>query len=156
LLAAGPGHALEPEQLSGTWIGECSTGQEVVWRLDALGGLRVDDRPATYELTGDTLVVHFEPVDDLGPSGSGEIAVYHVLASSPGSGPRRLFIYGFDLGPRGIFLECEEAPLPEDASPPVPRHPSDPPDPYSGPRAEARARSAAAPGSRTSRDPEPD
>ncbi len=95
--------AVEPQQLEGTWHGEQS-GAEVVWRFDLAGKLKLDGRRASWKVTGDSLLVEFEP---LGDSGSSEKAVYRLVASDPHATYRRLFVYGFDLGQNGLLLTRE-------------------------------------------------
>jgi hypothetical protein len=120
--AAAPAHALDSAKLVGDWVGE-RDGQVIVWRLLEQGRLRIDGRPADFTISTDTLVVRFDPPCQ--PSGTrlaGETAVYRFLVGATNGVPTQLFVYGFDLGPQGIWLEreTEEPPLPEDAAPPVP------------------------------------
>ena len=93
----------EPEHLEGIWHGERS-GAEVLWRFEAAGKLRLDGRRATWKVSGDSLLVEFEPLRDSDPS---EKAVYRFVASDPNAAHRRLFVYGFDLGQNGLLLTRE-------------------------------------------------
>jgi hypothetical protein len=103
VLAAGsPAFGTEPRHFLGTWHGEQS-GAEVVWQFD-LTKLKLDGRRADWKVSGDSLVVEFEP---LGDSATGERAVYHFVVSDPSSTYRRLFLYGFDLGQAGLLLTRE-------------------------------------------------
>jgi hypothetical protein len=104
----------------GVWSGE-RNGQSVTWKLDDAGRLRLDGRPADYLVAGDTVIVRFDAPAAARPGTLRETAVYRFLAST--TPPPRLFVYGFDLGIQGLWLEREAAgdpPLPEDTSPPVP------------------------------------
>lgn len=99
----GPALATEPQQLEGIWHGD-QNGAEVVWRFDAAGRLKLDGRRASWKVSGDSLLVEFEP---LGNSNCGEKAVYRFVASDPNATYRRLFVYGFDLGQNGLLLTRE-------------------------------------------------
>jgi hypothetical protein len=93
--------AFEPESLTGTWIGERS-GMEIVWTIEADGRVRLEGRRGHWIVSSDTLVVEFDALD--GSATSGERAVYRFMASDPRVGHRRLFVYGFDLGPDGVLF----------------------------------------------------
>ena len=126
-LLAAASSAVEPGIPAGTWVGE-RHGRAVTWRLETSGRLRVDGCPADYSIACDTLMVRFDPTG--AESGAGETAVYRFWASLPPSGPARLYVYGFDLGSLGQWLEREvpvESPLPEDAAPPAPAVVTPPP-----------------------------
>lgn len=119
LMALGTA-AAETDRLAGTWVGE-KDGREVRWSFSDPGRLRANGRPGDYCLSHDTLTVRFDPPLGATTVDMGEKAIYGFVASVPRSGPARLFVYGFDLGKLGLWLEREEAPaLPEDAAPPVP------------------------------------
>ena len=120
--AAGPseGAVDAPSLLRGVWIGE-RAGQLVTWKLDDAGRLRLDGRPADYRVAGDTLTVRFDAPAAARPGTLRETAVYRFLAST--TPPPRLFVYGFDLGTQGLWLEREaavEPPLPEATDPVAP------------------------------------
>lgn len=117
-LVAAPA-AAGTDRLTGTWVGE-RDGQVVQWNFSDPGRLRANGRPADYTVADDTLVVRFDP--PIGILGEGEKAVYGILASLPKQGRARLFVYGFDLGKVGLWLERQDPSnrLPEDAAPPVP------------------------------------
>jgi hypothetical protein len=125
LLTSEPSSALEPGVLAGTWVGN-HDGQSVVWQVLDAGRLRVDGRPADFEIHSDTLVVRFDPLVRPNPDpGCREVAIYHFLASTPTNGTARLFVSGFDLGKQGALLLREPTEQSgsggsEDASPPPP------------------------------------
>lgn len=100
------------QRMVGTWHGE-RYGMDVTWRFEANGRMRLEERAATWQLTGDSLVVDFEP---LGESGR-ERAVYLYLLSDLEYGPRRMFIRGFDLGSGGVLLTRERDEIPTSGSP---------------------------------------
>jgi hypothetical protein len=111
--------------LSGSWIGLLS-GVEVEWEIDDSGRLRRDGRAADYAVSGDSLIVRFDPPAQAPAGTPRETAVYRFLASQPDDqGQARLLIYGFDLGRHGVYLirETPAPPLPEDAAPAVPATP---------------------------------
>lgn len=93
--------ALEARQFEGTWVGDRS-GNEIVWRFNVDGSMRLDGRRAHWLSRADSLLVEFEPPD--GDGSASEKAVYRFVASDPAVGYRRLFVYGFDLGQTGILL----------------------------------------------------
>lgn len=108
--------------LHGSWVGIVKD-VEVVWQLDEGGRLRLDGRPADYQISGDSLIVRFDPPPQADTTAPRETAIYRFLVSLPERGPARLFVYGFDLGKHGVYLVREgapEPPLPEDAAPPAP------------------------------------
>lgn len=119
--AGAPAGAVDTRGLlPGVWLGE-RDGQSVTWKLDDAGRLRLDGRPADYRVAGDTLTVHFDAPAAARPGTLRETAVYRFLAST--TPPPRLFVYGFDLGTQGLWLEreaAEDPPLPEDTSPLAP------------------------------------
>jgi len=99
--AATAASALEAQHFEGTWVGD-RNGNEVVWRFDVDGSMRLDGRRAHWRSRADSLLVEFEPPD--GDGSSSENAVYRFVASDPAVGYRRLFVYGFDLGQSGVLL----------------------------------------------------
>jgi hypothetical protein len=124
IAASAPAGAVEPAVLAGTWVGT-HDGQPVVWQVVDADRIRVDGRPADYEIHGDTLVVRFDPPTGTTEPGEREVAVYHFLASTPSTGQARLFLSGFDLGKQGALLlrEPEEesgSGNTEDAAPQLP------------------------------------
>jgi len=116
--------AVAAPDLSGSWIGLLN-GVEVVWELDDVGRLRRDGRAADYEVSGDSLIVRFDPPSQAPPGTPRETAIYRFLASQPDQGQARLLIYGFDLGRHGVYLirNVPAPPLPEDAAPELPAPP---------------------------------
>lgn len=102
-LVSVPALGVEPQHLEGIWHGELS-GAEVLWHFEAASKGRLDGRRATWNVSGDSLLVEFEPLGDSNPS---EKAVYRFVASDTHATYRRLFIYGFDLGQSGLLLTRE-------------------------------------------------
>jgi len=143
-LAAPPEPRQVPPRIAGEWVGELD-GELVLWRFGNEGEAHLNGRHALFCVAHDTLRVTFEAplrATEVRP----EVAVYRFLASDPSQGPSRLFVYGFDLGKRGVWLEPapEEPPLPEDTAPPSPEA-----KPDTAPRAAPNAASsspAAVPG----------
>jgi hypothetical protein len=131
LLTSQPSLALEPALLAGTWVGS-HDGQSVVWQVMDAGRLRVDGRPADFEIHADSLVIRFDPpLQANADPGCREVAVYRFVASTPQNGTARLFVSGFDLGKQGALLLREPAEQSdpggsEDAAPPAPSHTSKP------------------------------
>jgi hypothetical protein len=111
-------------RVHGDWVGEMD-GELVTWSFLDGQKARVGDRSGSYQVSNDTLRIHFAPPLRAADDTPAEVAVYRFLASDPQQGPLRLFVYGFDLGKRGIWLEpaTPEPPLPEDAVPVVPASP---------------------------------
>jgi hypothetical protein len=122
--AAGVARAIEPSRLAGEWVGERS-GREVVWRLDG-SRMRVDGRPADFVIAGDSLRVRFDRPCRAEVSDPPETAIYRFVVNLPASGTARLFVYGFDLGNQGMWLEraAADPPLPEGAAPTGPAPPT--------------------------------
>jgi hypothetical protein len=122
LCGVGTGHAFDGASIAGEWIGE-RDGQVISWRLDGVGRLRIDGRPADYTISHDTLRVRFDAAPRLGgASCERETAVYRFMVGSSKGRSTQLFVYGFDLGAQGLWLERPEPepPLAEDAAPPPP------------------------------------
>jgi hypothetical protein len=99
-------------ELDGTWEGSTEDGSPV----------RIDGRPADLVVRADTLLVRFDAPAQAGPQATRETAVYRFLLGKAQRNPARLFVYGFDLGPQGLYLvRTSEPPAPaEDTAPPVP------------------------------------
>jgi len=127
----GPARALEPvslEGFQGTWQGE-QDGHAVVWRVESTGRLRADGRMADCSISGDTLTVRFDASVVGGSSSGRETAVYRFRANNLNSKAASIFVYGFDLGLRGIWLRRQPPAEPrqaEDAAPPAPGNPGRP------------------------------
>jgi hypothetical protein len=113
-------------RVHGDWVGEMD-GELVTWSFLDDHRARIGDRSGSYQVSNDTLRIHFAPPLRAADDTPAEVAVYRFLASDPQQGPLRLFVYGFDLGKRGIWLEPApaEPPLPEDAAPVVPDSPTE-------------------------------
>jgi hypothetical protein len=110
-------------ELDGVWVASLHDGSPMVWQVNG-ARLRINGRPADLEIRSDSLIVSFDAAPKSDPEAEREMAVYRFLASSSLNGFQRLFVYGFDLGSRGLYLEreaAEEQPLPEDTVPPVPQ-----------------------------------
>lgn len=112
--------------LHGVWEGQ-RDGTTVVLELDGEARLRLDGRPADFEIRSDTLLVRFDAIGLAGSASDRETAVYRFMASVSPNGPSRLYVYGFDLGRTGVQLTRAPEPEPsEDAAPPVPEVPKTP------------------------------
>ena len=112
-------------RIVGEWVGEMD-GEFVVWNFDAEGRARLNERCAVFAVSHDTLRVTYDAPLRAAADTPAEVAIYRFLASDPQQGPSRLFVYGFDLGKSGVWLQPApvEPALNEDAAPPVPPGPS--------------------------------
>jgi hypothetical protein len=126
-IAAPAAHPATAPIQDGTWIGTRPDGSVVVWEFSG-SRLRIEERRADTETRADSLIVRFDRPPGAPPGSAREKAVYRFIASSTGQGPARLFVYGFDLGRRGLhFVRESSAPrLPEDTTPPTPSPDSNP------------------------------
>ncbi len=118
---ASPEPSPATPRITGEWIGE-QDGEWVTWNFGEDGKAHLNGRYALFTVSHDTLRVTFEAPLRATSDASPEVAVYRFLASDPSLGPLRLFVYGFDLGKQGVWLQPapEEPPLPEDTAPPAP------------------------------------
>jgi hypothetical protein len=132
-----------PAPLDGIWTGS-RNGEAVRWDLGDDGRLRIDGRGADYLVRGDSLLVTFDPTD---PTAGAETVIYRF---KPEAGFSRLFVFGFDLGKRGLVLHRMHTAAPSEDASPVP--PQVPPVPFKGPSRPAPAPAPAggptAPGAR--------
>jgi len=108
-------------RIAGEWIGE-RDGELVSWNFGDEGKAYLNGRNAVFTVAHDTLRVTFEAPLRAAADVLPEMAVYRFLASDPSMGPSRLFVYGFDLGKQGVWLQPapEEPTLPEDTAPAAP------------------------------------
>jgi hypothetical protein len=125
LLSVRPALGWESALLAGTWVGS-HDGQSMVWQVMDDNRLRLDGRPADFEIRSDSLIIRFDPPLQSNPDpGCREVAIYRFVASTPANGASRLFVSGFDLGKQGALLlrePCEQSDPggSEDAAPPAP------------------------------------